>query len=58
VRNEDKATYILAKRFLEGEFEWLEDGIVSLEAYRMQLERAASRQPAAERAVVDEPVTA
>jgi len=58
LRNEDKATYVLAKRFLEGDFEWLEDGIVSLDTYRMQLERATSEQAAAEPDAVDEPVTA
>jgi alkylation response protein AidB-like acyl-CoA dehydrogenase len=34
--NDDVATYGVAIRFLEGEFEWLERGVVSLESYRQQ----------------------
>jgi alkylation response protein AidB-like acyl-CoA dehydrogenase len=34
--NDDVATYGVAIRFLGGEFEWLERGVVSLESYRQQ----------------------
>ncbi len=37
-RNDDRATYSIAKRFLAGDFEWLEKGVVSLETYREQVE--------------------
>ena len=33
-RNDDTATYGIARRYLSGEFEWLERGIVSLQSYR------------------------
>jgi hypothetical protein len=32
--NDDKATNLVAKRFLEGELTWLEEGIVPLDSYR------------------------
>jgi hypothetical protein len=32
--NDDKATNLVSKRFLEGEFAWLEKGIVPLDSYR------------------------
>ena len=32
--NDDKATYRIARRFLEGELTWLERGIVPLDEYR------------------------
>jgi hypothetical protein len=35
-RNDDVATAGVAKRLLAGEFEWLEDGVVPLDAYREQ----------------------
>lgn len=38
-RNDDVATYKLARRYLEGDFEWLEKGVVNLEGYRQTLER-------------------
>jgi len=37
-RNDDAATYSVAMRFLKGEFDWLEAGVISLEGYRQQLE--------------------
>ena len=37
-RNDDSATYSVATRFLAGEFEWLEQGVISVETYRQQLE--------------------
>jgi hypothetical protein len=52
-RNDDKATYGIAKRFLEGDFDWLEQGIVPLDAYRVQVERAVAESSAA-----PEPVSA
>ena len=39
-RNDDVATAGVAKRFLSGEFTWLEEGVVSQEAYRRQPESA------------------
>jgi hypothetical protein len=41
--NDDRTTYAIAKRFLEGDFEWLERGIVSLDEYRC-VEEAPSEQ--------------
>jgi hypothetical protein len=32
--NDDKATNLVARRFLEGELAWLEEGIVPLDSYR------------------------
>ena len=32
--NDDRATHLVAKRFLEGDLTWLEEGIVGLDAYR------------------------
>lgn len=57
-RNDDKATYGIAKRFLEGDFEWLERGIVPLDDYRRQVERAVAAERMPTEAPVDEPVTA
>ena len=34
--NDDKATHLVSKRFLEGELIWLEGGIVPLDEYRAQ----------------------
>jgi hypothetical protein len=39
-RNDDTATYAVSKRFLAGEFEWLEKGVISVESYRQQVEMA------------------
>ncbi len=33
-RNDDSATYAIAQRFLSGEFEWLERGVISQAMYR------------------------
>ncbi len=57
-RNNDRATYAIARRFLEGELDWLSRGIVSLDVYRLQLEHAASAEPVIERDRVSEAVTA
>ena len=57
-RNDDQATYGIAKRFLEGDFEWLERGIVPLDDYRRQVERAVAAERMPAEAAVDEPVTA
>jgi hypothetical protein len=56
--NDDKATYGIAKRFLEGDFEWLEQGIVPLDDYRRQVERAVAAEEPSTPEPVDEPVTA
>jgi alkylation response protein AidB-like acyl-CoA dehydrogenase len=52
--NDDKATNLVAKRFLEGELTWLERGIVSLQSYREAAATPkaapAGSQPARERA--------
>lgn len=55
-RNDDQATYALAKRVLAGEFEWLEEGVVTLDGYRAQVTAAggATEAPALE----PEPVAA
>ncbi len=42
--NDDVATYAVAKDMLDGRFEWLEKGVVSLEGYRQQLEAALAAQ--------------
>jgi len=44
-RNDDKLRYGIARRFLDGDFAWLEQGGVSLETYREQV--AAPSAPAA-----------
>jgi alkylation response protein AidB-like acyl-CoA dehydrogenase len=56
--NDDKATYGIAKRFLAGDFDWLEHGVVSLDVYRREIERSALAEGAPVRERVDEPVTA
>jgi hypothetical protein len=58
VRNDDKATYGIAKRFLEGDFQWLERGIVPLDAYRLEMDRTTHSEARAAPEPVDEPVTA
>ena len=56
-RNDDKATYAIARRFLDAELTWLEHGIVPLDEYRQQLETATKpKRRAPEQA--EEPVTA
>ena len=55
-RNDDKMTYGIARRFLDGDFNWLESGGVSLALYRQQIERAPAEGPDHERDV--EPVPA
>jgi alkylation response protein AidB-like acyl-CoA dehydrogenase len=42
--NDDEATNLVAKRFLEGELAWLEKGIVSLDVYREPRAASASSQ--------------
>lgn len=48
--NDDDATYGIARRFLGGEFEWLERGTISLELYRQQMEAAVAADTASESA--------
>ena len=45
-RNDDVATARVAGRFLAGEFEWLEEGVVSIDTYRQQVEQARAEQQA------------
>jgi alkylation response protein AidB-like acyl-CoA dehydrogenase len=42
--NDDSAAYGVARRFLDGEFEWLEEGVIPLETYRDQLEQRVAAQ--------------
>jgi hypothetical protein len=58
-RNDDRATYGIAQRFLAGELAWLEKGGVPLATYRQQVEAslAASAEDEDGRRVA-EPVTA
>jgi hypothetical protein len=51
--NDDKATNLVAKRFLEGELTWLEKGVVSLESYRQP--KSAAKAQMGERARSPEP---
>jgi alkylation response protein AidB-like acyl-CoA dehydrogenase len=44
-RNDDVATAGVAKRFLAGDFTWLEDGIVPLDMYRQQIGQAEGASP-------------
>jgi hypothetical protein len=56
-RNDDTATYAIARRFLDGELTWLERGIVPLDNYRQQHQAATKpKRRAPEQA--EEPVTA
>ena len=55
--NDDRATYSIAKRFLEGEFAWVEQGIVPLDGYR-SFPQAATQDRGAVPDSVEEPVTA
>ena len=57
-RNDDVATYAIAKRMLAGEFEWLERGGVSLEGYRQSVEAHLAGADAPADEAVAEPVTA
>jgi hypothetical protein len=58
-RNDDVMTYGIAKRFLDGEFRWLESGGVSLATYRDQVEAAwAAERGESAPAADPEPVTA
>lgn len=45
-RNDDVATAKVAGRFLNGEFTWLEEGIVSVDTYRQQIEQAHAAEQA------------
>jgi alkylation response protein AidB-like acyl-CoA dehydrogenase len=44
--NDDTRAYGVARRFLDGEFEWLEQGIVSMETYRQMVENGPVDVPA------------
>jgi len=41
-RNDDVATARISGRFLDGEFEWLERGVISADIYRQQVEQAVA----------------
>ena len=56
--NDDVATYAVARRMLDGEFEWLEKGIVSLEDYREGAERMIRKEEERERGLEPEAVGA
>ena len=56
--NDDVATYRVAEKFLDGEYEWLEQGIVSLETYRQQLEASLESDDTTTATEVPEPAHA
>ena len=56
-RNDDIATYKVARRYLDGEMQWLERGVVSLAGYR-EFGRVAGQDPSHDHAEAPEPVTA
>ena len=56
--NDDRAAYGIAERLLDGEFEWLEAGIVSLETYRQQLEASVAAQTQTDKTKDQEPAHA
>jgi alkylation response protein AidB-like acyl-CoA dehydrogenase len=47
-RNDDLSTAKAAKRFLGGEFEWLEEGVISVQSYHEQVARARAGSEAAD----------
>jgi len=62
VDNEDVATYGLARRFLDGELTWLEEGVISVGAYRDKVRArhdatssGEASEPSAEPAPAPEP---
>jgi len=55
--NDDVATYSVARRFLKGEFEWLEEGVVSLEGYR-KAAHATAPSPTSVSTASSEPLAA
>ena len=56
--NDDRAAYGIAERLLDGEFEWLEAGVVSLETYRQQLEESVAAQAQTDKTKDQEPANA
>lgn len=56
--NDDRAAYGIAERLLDGEFEWLEAGVVSLETYRQQLEESVTAQAQTDKTQEQEPAHA
>ena len=58
-RNDDTATSKIAGRFLDGDFEWLERGVISVDSYRRQVENAATAEqgPTPTPTPATEPVT-
>ncbi len=57
-RNDDGATYAIARRFLESELTWLERGVVSMDVYREAAGREGSREQTPTGNAVGEPVGA
>lgn len=56
-RNDDVATYKIARRYLDDEFTWLERGVIPLEQYRTSGQHAGSAESPAAQAT-REPVSA
>ena len=56
-RNDDIATYKVARRYLDGEMQWLERGVISLAGYR-EFERVADQDPSHDHVEASEAVTA
>ena len=56
--NDDRAAYGIAERLLDGEFEWLEAGVVSFETYRQQLEESVAAQAQTDKTKDQEPAHA
>ena len=56
-RNDDIATYNVARRYLDGEMQWLERGVISLAGYR-EFERVADQDPSHDHVEAPEAVTA
>jgi hypothetical protein len=55
--NDDVATYEVAQEMLAGRFEWLEEGVVSLEVYRERLAEALAERADEPAGSPEEPVT-
>ena len=56
-RNDDIATYKVARRYLDGEMEWLERGVISLAGYR-EVQETTAEEAAHEHTEAPEPVPA
>jgi len=56
-RNDDIATYKVARRYLDGDMEWLERGVISLAGYR-EVQETTAEEAAHEHTEAPEPVPA